>query len=329
MNVWVYIDHFKGQALPISWEAIGAAKQFGTQISAIIIGSGVEKLAQQAFEYGADVVLLADDPALAEYRLEVFTSTISAAASDHPEVFFFPSSSRGREIAAMLAIDLATSVLTDVTELELSGDRLLATRTIYSGKILARETCTDNPQILTLRGRAFSRLAPSAGKTGEFRKISIKFDGLTTIEGYSVSENLLNMTDASIIVSGGRGVSNNPALGLDEQATARKGFEMINELANVLGGAVGASRAAVDAGYIPYAHQVGQTGKVVTPDLYIACGISGAIQHQAGMRNSKVIVAINKDAGAPIFTIARYGIVGDMYQILPELIKVFREKLGK
>jgi electron transfer flavoprotein alpha subunit len=159
----------------------------------------------------------------------------------------------------------------------------------------------------------------------------------TKVSGYTASEGGVSLSDASVIVSGGRGVSNNPTLtpppGLDEKGAeiwrAQQGFKLVRDLALILGGAVGASRAAVDAGYIPYNHQVGQTGKVVSPDVYIACGISGAIQHQAGMRSSKVIVAINRDPDAPIFKLARYGIVGDLYTFLPALTDAFRIRLGK
>jgi electron transfer flavoprotein alpha subunit len=197
--------------------------------------------------------------------------------------------------------------------------------------------CTGKPVLATIRGRAFPKPEADGSKSGTGTKVDIKADALTQVEGYSASESAVNLGDAGVIVSGGRGVSNNPSLqppaGLDEKQAelwrAQQGFALITELANVLGGAVGASRAAVDAGYIPYSHQVGQTGKVVTPDLYIACGISGAIQHLVGMRNAKLVVAINKDADAPIFKQARYGIVGDLFQIVPALTEAFRKKLGK
>jgi electron transfer flavoprotein alpha subunit len=336
MNIWVYIDHFKGNPLPTSWEAVGAAKSLGATVTAVVLGAGIEPVARQALEYGADSVILSDDPALADFRAEVFASTV-AAAGEIPDAIFIPTSTRGRELAAMLAIDLNTGVLVDVTSVELSGDKLVVTRPIYSGKILQKQTCASKPQIVTLRGRAFPKPAPAAGKSGEIKKAAAKADALTSVEGYSASEVGVSLTDAGVIVSGGRGVSNNPSLqppaGSDDKAAeiwrAQQGFKLVGDLASALGAAMGASRAAVDAGYIPYSHQVGQTGKVVSPDLYIACGISGAIQHLAGMRTSKVIVAINKDADAPIFKVARYGIVGDLFAILPEVTEAFKKKLGK
>jgi electron transfer flavoprotein alpha subunit len=337
MNIWVYVDHFKGEALPTSWEVIGAAKALGGTVTALVLGSGVNGLAKSALEYGADAALLADDPALADYRAEAYTSTLTAAAADTPDAIFFPTTTRGRELAAMLAMDLKTGVLVDVTALELAGDKIVVTRPIYSGKLFAKETCSAKPPIVTLRGRAFPRPPQQSGKTGEVKKIAAKAETLTTVEGYAAAEGGVSLTDAGVIVSGGRGTSNNPALqppaGLDEKQQevwrAQQGFKLVGELASVLGAAVGASRAAVDAGYIPYPHQVGQTGKVVSPDLYIACGISGAIQHLAGMRTSKVIVAINKDPDAPIFKVARYGVVGDLFQVLPALTGSFKKKLGK
>jgi electron transfer flavoprotein alpha subunit len=340
MKTWVYVDHFKGQVLSASWEAIGAGKHLGT-VTALIFGQNVEPLAKEAFEHGADEVMLADDPSLADYRAEAFSATLSKlAAGASPDVILLPTTTRGREIAAMAAIDLKTGVMVDVIAMELQGDRIVVTRPIYAGKLLCKETCSSKPQIVTLRGRAFPKPTPQAGKTGTLTKVSPAMgeaDIKSKVEGYSTSEAGVSLIDANVIVSGGRGVSNNPALtppaGLDEKQAeiwrAQQGFALVKELALVLGAAVGASRAAVDAGYVTYSHQVGQTGKVVSPDLYIANGISGAIQHLAGMRTSKVIVAINKDADAPIFKVARYGVVGDLFQILPALTAAFKQRLGK
>jgi len=338
MNTWVYVDHFKGTALPASWEAIGVGKTLGT-VKALVFGQGVEALAKTAFEYGADEVLLADDPALADYRAEAFAATLGKLAADGaPDLLLFPTTTRGRELAAMAAIDLKTGVMVDVTALEAADGKITVTRPIYAGKLLTKETCSSKPQIITLRGRAFPKPAQQAGKSGTLTKVAAATGNFPTkVEGYTTSEGGVSLTDAGVIVSGGRGVSNNPALtppsGLDEKQAeiwkAQQGFALVKELASVLGAAVGASRAAVDAGYVPYPNQVGQTGKVVSPDVYIACGISGAIQHLAGMRTSKVIVAINKDAEAPIFKLARYGVVGDLFQILPALTAAFKKKLGK
>ncbi|HKZ44345.1 MAG TPA: electron transfer flavoprotein subunit alpha/FixB family protein [Anaerolineales bacterium] len=340
MKTWVYIDHLKGQVLPSSWEALGVAKSFGSA-SALIFGENVQELANAAFEFGADEVLLVDDPKLGDYRAEPYATCLSnLAKNESPEAIFLPTTTRGREIAAMAAIDLKTGVMVDVIAIDLQGDRLVVTRPIYAGKLLTKETCSTTPAIVTLRGRAFPKPTPQPGKTGSVKKSSLSLDPAeikSEVKGYSKGEGGVSLIDAGIIVSGGRGVSNNPNLTppaeLDEKQAeiwrAQQGFELVVNLASVLGAAVGASRAAVDAGYIPYAHQVGQTGKVVSPDLYIANGISGAIQHMAGMRTSKVIVAINKDPDAPIFKIARYGVVGDLFQILPALTNAFKERLGK
>ena len=337
MNTWVYIDHFKGEALPASWEAIGVGKSLGS-VTALVLGSGVEGLAKTAFEYGAEQVLLADDPELEDYRGEVYASTLSKLAAEQPpDLILLPTTTRGRELAGMAAIDLNTGVLVDVIALEADGDKIVATRPIYAGKLLEKTLCNAKPQIITLRSRAFPKPEQKAGASGTLTKVEPVSEGKTSVEGYATTESGVSLTDAGVIVSGGRGTSNNPALtppdGMDEKETeiwkAQEGFKLVGELAKVLGAAMGASRAAVDAGYIPYSHQVGQTGKVVSPDLYIANGISGAIQHLAGMRTSKVIVAINKDPDAPIFKVARYGVIGDMHQVLPALTEAFKNKLGK
>lgn len=342
-KIWVYIDHFKGRELPAAWEAIGAGQQLagelGGGVSAVIIGQGTSGLAAKAFEYGAAEVLLAEDASLGDYRAEPFATVISqAAAADRPAVILFPSTTRGRELAAMVSVDLTTGVLGDVLSVEVTGGRITATRPIYGGKLLSKVTMSSDPQIITLRTRAFQKPAPQPGRQGNTTPLPVPADaGFTRVIEYAPTESGVSLTDASVIVSGGRGVANNPALtppaGMDEKQAevwrAQEGFKLVGGLAHTLGAAMGASRAAVDAGYIPYTHQVGQTGKTVSPDLYIACGISGAIQHLAGMRNSKVIVAINKDPDAPIFKMARFGVVGDMHAILPELDKAFKRKLGK
>ena len=344
-KIWAYIDHFKGEALGASWEALGAAQalagQLGGGVTVVAFGQDLEELAALAFQYGADEVLLADDATLGDFRPEPFSSLLAKLAGEAaPEAILFPTTTRGRELAAMLAIDLNTGVLADVIALEVIDGAILATRPVYAGKLLAKVTCQTRPQLITLRGRAFARPVLDAARTGTPQKeaaVIAEGDIATKVESYAQVEGGVSLTDAAVIVSGGRGVVNNPSLtppgGMDEKAAeiwkAQQGFALIKELADVLGGAVGASRAAVDADYSAYPYQVGQTGKMVAPDLYIACGISGAIQHQAGMRASKIIVAINKDPEAPIFKLARYGVVGDMHAIVPALTAVFKNKLGK
>jgi electron transfer flavoprotein alpha subunit len=337
MKTLVYVDQFKGQVQLASWEALGVAKSLGSA-SAVLIGTGLGDLVKAAFEYGADEVLVADDPALADYRAEAFASTLTAAAAaKSPDLILLPTTTRTREIAAMIAVDLKTGVLVDLMGLSADGDKLNATRPIYEGKLSERVSCSGKPIVATLRARAFPRPARDAARTGSATKIEAHTASPTTSLGYEVAEQAVNVSDAGVVVSGGRGVSNNPALtppsGLDEKQAeiwrAQAGFKLVGELAAILGGAVGASRAAVDGGYIPYSHQVGQTGKVVAPDLYIACGISGAIQHIVGIRSAKVVVAINKDPDAPIFKVARYGVVGDLFQIVPALTAAFKKKLGK
>lgn len=344
-KIWVYIDQFKGEALPASWEGMGAAKlleeQLGGGVTAVVFGRNVDAVASEAFKYGADEVILADDPSLEDYRAEPYTALFAKLAQESaPEVVLFPTTTRGRELAAMSAIDLNTGVLTDVVGFEIKDGALTATRPIYAGKLLSKVACRTRPQFVTLRGRIFNKPPLDPSHTGKLTKVAPVMnegDILTKVESYSAGEAGVSLTDASVIVSGGRGVSNNPSLtppaGLDEKQAeiwkAQQGFTMLGNLAQVLHAALGASRAAVDAGYIPYSHQVGQTGKVVSPDLYIACGISGAIQHQAGMRSSKIIVAINRDPEAPIFKLARYGVVGDLYTIVPALTEAFRKRLGK
>lgn len=344
-KILVFIDQFKGAALPAAWEALGAGQMLagllgGGEVAALVVGTGAQAVASQAFGYGAQSVYYSEDPSLADYRPEPYGALLVKLARElAPQVLLLPTSVRGRELAAQAAIDLETGVLADVTELAVESGKLIATRPVYSGKVLAKTICQATPQVITTRGRAFARPAFDSSRSGAPVQLAAVLEEgqiAARVVGYAQSEGGVSLADAAVIVSGGRGLANNPAAapgGLDEKQAeiwrAQQGFKLLGELAGVLGGAVGASRAAVDAGYISYDHQVGQTGKLVSPDLYIACGISGAIQHQAGMRSSKVIVAINKDGEAPIFKLARFGVVGDVYAILPALIEAFKQRLGK
>jgi electron transfer flavoprotein alpha subunit len=341
-NIFVYIDHFGGQTLPASWEAVGVARSIadtlGGGVAAIVLGHEVEDIVKKAIEYGADAVHFGDDPELKDFRPEPYADLI-AELTKKAEVLLFPTTSRTRELAGIVAIDLETGVAPDVIAFEIDDGSVLATRPVYAGKLLTKVVCRDKrPQILTLRTRAFPMPEPDPARSGEAMQIEVVLGDIATeVTGYGESGIGVSLADAAIIVSGGRGVSNNPKLsppaditdeGEQEVWRAQQGFALVGELAEVLDAALGASRAAVDAGYIPYVHQVGQTGKVVSPDLYIACGISGAIQHLAGMRTSKTIVAINKDSEAPIFKLARFGVVGDLFEIVPEFTQALKERLG-
>jgi electron transfer flavoprotein alpha subunit len=341
-KIWVYIDHYRGQAVPASWEVLGAGLELAagaSGVTAVIFGQNVEALARQAAEYGASTVLLADDSTLQDFRPEPFASLLSEQANQHkPEAILFPTTTRGRELAGMAAVDLKTGVLPDAVSLEVVDGEIEAVRPIYGGKLLAKVKCLGRPQLITLRARSFARSASQPGRAANVIHIPavVTEDEIATrVESLIQPESRVSLSDAGVVVSGGRGVANNPALqppaGLSEKDAeiwrAKEGFKLVAELAEALGGAVGASRAAVDAGFIPYAHQVGQTGKLISPDLYIACGISGAIQHLAGMRTSKVIVAINRDPDAPIFKLARYGVVGDLHTLLPAISAEFRKRL--
>lgn len=324
-GVWVWIEQYKGEVANPSWEAIGAARNiaaaYGGQVTACLWGQDIAGLAQEAIHYGADRVLLCDDATLADFRAEAYAALLSQLAAEHkPAVILFGATVRGRELAPCVATDLETGAIADVTGMEVKDGNIVATRPIYAGKLLSQCVIPERrPQIISLRARAFPRPEPDAGRSGEVVKVqpALAEDEIKNkVTGLEVAEGQVSLADAAIIVSAGRG-SGGP-----------EGFAPIRELAQALNGAVGASRAAVDAGWIPYAHQVGQTGKTVSPDLYIACGISGAIQHQAGMRTSKIIVAINKDPEAPIFKLAHYGIVADLFKVVPALTAAFKEKLA-
>ncbi|MEW5987115.1 MAG: electron transfer flavoprotein subunit alpha/FixB family protein [Chloroflexota bacterium] len=323
-GVWVWMEQRQGAISTISREAISAgrnlAASLGSPLTALVFGHNVGDVAAAAFGLGADAVIGCDDETLADFRVEAYGPLMAQLAGQRqPQVILAGASTRGRDLMAWAAADLDAGLVSDGIGLGVEGQTVMVTRPVYAGKLLAKVYVKDGPQCLSVRGRAFPAAEPT-GATGNVEWVTAvvaESDLPTKVIGFESSEGTVSLTDAKIIVSGGRGVG------------GPEGFGPVAELANVLGGALGASRATVDAGWIPYEHQVGQTGKTVSPDLYIACGISGAIQHQAGMRTSKVIVAINKDVDAPIFKLANYGIVGDLFKVVPALTAEFRRRLGK
>ncbi|MBC7263746.1 MAG: 4Fe-4S binding protein [Chloroflexi bacterium] len=327
-GVWVWVEQFNGQAGSISWEMMGQgrklADQRNTALTACVLGSDVEHIAKEAIWYGADRVFLLDDPSLAVYRTAPYADALVSLVKEYkPEIFILGASSRGRDLAGAVATQLFTGLTADCTGLEIDPETglLKQTRPAFGGNIMATIICPNHrPQMATVRHRVFEMPQPDSTREGQIVRLKPKMSEAeiaSKVVDFIVEEGEVNLADAKIIVSGGRGVG------------GPEGFKPIRELAEVLGGAVGSSRAAVDAGWIPYAHQVGQTGRTVRPDLYIACGISGAIQHLAGMQTSKVIVAINKDPEAPIFNVATYGIVGDLFEVVPALTEEFRKRLKK
>jgi len=344
-KIWVYIDHFKGKVLPISWEMITAGKiiaeKLGCNVTAIVLGYKAEGVARDAFYYGADEVIIVDNVVLEDFRSEPYADQLAQLAKNNsPEVIIFPTTTRGRELAAMLSVDLNTGVVPDIVGIDVIDSKVIATRSIYGGKVIVKVVCNAKPQIITIRSHIFEKLPEDKSLSGNLTRI----ENIKHAESFSTnvvdniqSEGGVSLVDAKVIVTGGKGVTNTisqiPPQGLEgeeaEMWLAKQGFSLITELANLLNGAVGASRSAVDAGYVSYEHQVGQTGKIVSPELYFACGVSGSIQHLAGMRNSKVVVAINNDADAPIFKFANYGVCSDLYEVLPALINALKKKLGK
>ena len=326
-GVWFWVEQFEGQAGSISWEMAGKGRQLadelGVALTACVLGSGVEPIAQETISYGADRVFLVDDPTLGTYRTDPYAAVMVDLVERYkPEILIMGASSRGRDLAGSIATRLVTGLTADCTGLDVDPEthQLRQTRPAFGGNIMATILCPNHrPQMATVRHRVFEVPGKDPTLEGQIvreRALMAEDEIAAKVIDFLVEEENVNLADARIIVSGGRGVK------------GPEGFEPVRELAQVLGGAIGASRAAVDAGWIPYAHQVGQTGRTVRPDLYVACGISGAIQHLAGMRTAKVIVAINRDPEAPIFEVAHYGIVGDLFEVVPALTEAFRKKLG-
>ena len=318
-GVWVFVENQDGAISAISREALGAARVvangLGAPLTGLVFGHNLGGAVASAFDLGADAVIAADDATLAGGRLEALGPLVVKLAQERqPNVIILGASTRGRDLAAWVGADLDAGVVAEAIDLSVDGQTVRATRAVYTGKLLTDTFVKGAPQIITLRGRAFAQ-AESTGKTGTPEMVSavVAEDAIPTkIVSFEGKGGKVSLSDAGKIVSGGRGVG------------GPEGFDPLRELADVLGAALGASRAAVDAGWIAYDHQVGQTGKTVRPKIYIACGVSGQIQHLVGMNSSDTIIAINKDPDAPIFGVADIGIVGDLFQVVPELIKALK-----
>ncbi|HWI51492.1 MAG TPA: electron transfer flavoprotein subunit alpha/FixB family protein [Symbiobacteriaceae bacterium] len=318
-NVLVLAEVRNGVLRPVSFECIAAGRLVaeGGAVTAVLIGAD-GGFAAQLVEHGADRVVVVKGGHLANYTPEGWVGALHNVALDvKPDVVFMGHTGLGRDLAPRFAQRNAAGMVSDVTEVKLADGNILFTRPIYAGKAFATQVIKQGMAVATIRPNNLAALPAEAGRAGEVTEAVAPAADLRTVirEIVRKSTGGVDLTSAKIVVSGGRGVK------------SADGFKPLQELADVLGAAVGASRAAADAGYCDYALQVGQTGKTVTPDLYIACGISGAIQHLAGMSASKVIVAVNKDPEAPIFKVADYGIVGDLFEVVPLLAAEFRSIL--
>lgn len=324
-NVWVYIEVVEGKPKNVGFELLGEGRKLadakGEKLAGVLIGDKVEAVAQNVFAAGADLVYLVEAPEFAHYNTDGYTATfVDLIETYKPSVILLGATNDGRDLGPRIACRVGTGLTADCTGLGIDeATGLVAwTRPAFGGNIMATILCPEHrPQMGTVRPSVFKKPEPNPTKTGEIIKVAskVKAEDIRTrmIDIMKVCTASCNLEEAEIIVSGGRG------LGKPEN------FCYVEELANILGGAVGASRAAVDAGWKPHMHQVGQTGKTVGPRIYFACGISGAIQHLAGMSSSDIVIAINKDPDAPIFKMADYGIVGDLTEVLPILTEEFKK----
>ncbi len=324
-GILVFAEVRDGQFKAINRELVGAAQLLagsgGGDVSIAVIGDGVDAAVEEARGLGAQRVYTVTGPAFAQYSTQVWTTALDAVLeASGAKIVLFGATAMGRDLSARLAARRGAALFTDCTEVSLVDGNLSVRRPVYSGKVYEERVAKSDVQMASIRANVY---APVQGgeATSEVQAVDVTIDessvGGRVTKFEASGGTAVDLTEAEIIVSGGRALK------------SAENFGILQELADVLGGAVGASRAAVDAGYAPHSIQVGQTGKVVNPKLYMAFGISGAIQHLVGMRTSKVIVAVNKDENAPIFQVADYGIVGDLFEIVPLLTKEFRELLGK
>jgi electron transfer flavoprotein alpha subunit len=311
-GVFVVAEQRDGALRKVSFELASAARkladQSGDEVSAILLGSGIESLAAELGKFGVDKVFVGDNAALEPYVTEAHAQVVAKILKDNDAaIALFGASVQGKDLSARVAAKLAGGLATDCTDVKIDGGKFVAVRPMYAGKCFGEVVFNTTPAMASLRPNVFA--AVENAKAAAVTKVDVAVDAQKSkvLEVQKDTSGKVDLTEANVIVSGGRGMK-----GPDE-------YKILEELADVLKGTVGASRAAVDAGWRPQKDQVGQTGKVVSPNLYIACGISGAIQHLAGMSSSKCIVAINKDAEAPIFTKADFGVVDDLFKVVPEL----------
>jgi electron transfer flavoprotein alpha subunit len=320
-GVFIVAEQRDGALRKVSFELASAARkladQSGDEVSAILLGSGIESLSAELGKFGVDKVFVGDNAALEPYVTEAHAQVVAKILKDNDAaIAFFGASVQGKDLSARVAAKLAGGLATDCTDVKLDGGKLVAVRPMYAGKCFGEVVFNTTPAMASLRPNVFA--AVENAKAGAVTKVDVAVDATKSkvLEVQKDTSGKVDLTEANIIVSGGRGMK-----GPDE-------YKILEELADLLKGTVGASRAAVDAGWRLQKDQVGQTGKVVSPNLYIACGISGAIQHLAGMSSSKCIVAINKDAEAPIFTKADFGVVDDLFKVVPELTNACKKLLA-
>ena len=320
-GVWVFAEQREGQLMPVVIELLGEGKKLaaevGTELCAVLCGDQVEDLVEELYTYGADKVYLADHPELKNYRTDAYTKVIYEAITEYkPEIILLGATHIGRDLGPCLAVRCGTGLTADCTKLEIDPEdkKIKQTRPAFGGNLMATIVCPNHrPQMSTVRPGVMEKAKYEPERKGECVKLTVEFkeNDIRTkvVEIVKKATEMASLTEAEVIVSGGRG------LGTPE------GFELLKQLAEKLGGTVAASRACVDSGWIDHSYQVGQTGTTVKPRIYVACGISGAIQHLAGMQSSDYIIAINKNENAPIFEVADYGIVGDLYQIIPAIME--------
>lgn len=324
-GIWVYAEYRNGRIAPVTFELLGKGRELAdsrkTTLSAVLFADDLKDLASELIAYGADNVYAVQDPAFAQFTDDAFGNAMEDLAREHkPEVILAGATAIGRSFIPKVATTLGAGLTADCTGLEIDekSGALHQTRPAFGGNIMATIECPDTrPQMATVRPLVMKAAEPDSSRTGKVIECTITPERLQSpvkVRRFVALEgDTINLNEADVVISGGRGLEN------------EKGFQLIEELANLLGGAVAASRAAVDSGWIGYPHQVGQTGKTVGPKIYIACGISGAIQHVIGMQSADTIIAINRDPNAPIFDYATYGVVGDLFEVLPKLIEKIKD----